>query len=76
MHAQVTLNDKQRKVINKLLDAGPGGFEGGLTTWKYVSITKVSRIKAFRELSKLLDIGTIRQNPGKGRSVSYDLIWP
>ena len=28
-HAQSSLNERQCKVINKLLDAGPGGFEGG-----------------------------------------------
>ncbi len=75
-HAQVTLNDRQRKVVNKLLDAGPGRFEGGLTTRKYAAMTGVSRITAFRELTRLLEGGLIRQNPGKGRSVSYDLVWP
>lgn len=75
-HAQASLNERQRKVINKLLDAGPDGFEGGLTTRKYASMVKVSKMTAFREISKLLELGIIRQNPGKGRSVSYDLIWP
>jgi len=75
-HAQASLNERARKVINKLLDAGPGGFEGGLTTRKYSAMTGVSKITAFRELSRLLELGLIRQNPGKGRSVSYDLVWP
>lgn len=75
MHAQASLNDRQRKVINKLLDAGPNGFEGGLTTRKYASMAKVSKPTAFREMNRLLILGIIRQNPGKGRSVSYDLIW-
>ncbi len=74
-HAQVQINERQRKVINRLLDAGKGGFEGGLTTRKYVSMTKASRATAFREISDLLEKDLLRQNPAKGRSVSYDLTW-
>lgn len=76
IHAQASLNERQRKVINKLLDSGPDGFEGGLTTRKYASMAKVSKPTAFREINRLLELGIIRQNPGKGRSVSYVLIWP
>ena len=75
-HAQTGLNERQKKVLNRLLDAGPGGFEGGLTTRKYVSIAKVSRATAFREISDLLEKKILRQLSGKGRSVHYDLIWP
>jgi len=39
-------------------------------------MTKVSKMTAFRELSNLLELGIIQKNPGKGRNVSYDLIWP
>jgi len=62
-------------VVNKLLDAGKGEFEGGLTNRKYASMTKVSRATATRELQYLLEVGVIKRNPGKGRSVSYDLAW-
>ena len=75
-HAQATLNERQKKVINKLLDAGQGGFEGGLTNRKYAAIAKVSKPTAYRELSRLVELVMIRQNPGRGRSVSYDLVWP
>ena len=75
-HAQSSLNERQRKVVNKLLDAGPGGFEGGLTTRKYASMTKVSKPTAFREINRLLELGIIHHNQGGGRSVSYDLVWP
>ena len=75
-HAQTGLNERQKKVLNRLLDAGPGGFEGDLTTRKYVSIAKVSRATAFREISDLLEKKILRQLSGKGRSVHYDLIWP
>ena len=73
-HGQTTLNKRQLKVINRLLDAGPGGFEGGLTTRKYVAMAKVSRATAFREISDLVAKQILKQNPGGGRSVSYDLI--
>jgi Fic family protein len=75
-HAQTSLNERQKKVLNRLLDAGPRGFEGGLTTRKYVSIVKVSRATAFREISDLLEKKILRPLSGKGRSVHYDLIWP
>ncbi|MFC2149549.1 Fic family protein [Candidatus Auribacterota bacterium] len=69
------INARQRKVLNRLLDAGKGKFQGGLTTRKYVSIAGVSRATAFREISELLNKGLLLQNPSKGRSVSYDLNW-
>ena len=72
-HLQTEMNERQRKVVNRLLDAGKKGFEGGLTTRKYVSMAKVSRATAFREISDLLEKGILLQNPAKGRSVSYDL---
>lgn len=74
-YGQASLNGRQRKVINKLLDAGQGGFEGGLTTRKYASMTKVSKPTAFREIRNLLELGILKQNPGRGRNVSYDLVW-
>ena len=73
-HDKTNINERQRKVVNRLLDAGKGKFEGGLTTRKYVSMTKISRATAFREISDLLAKGFLVQNPTKGgRSVSYDL---
>jgi Fic family protein len=75
-HAQDQLNDRQKKVLNRMLDAGQGGFEGGLTTRKYVSMNKVSRATAFREISDMIEKKILRQLPGKGRSVHYDLAWP
>lgn len=73
---QTVINERQRKVVSRLLDAGKGKFQGGLTTRKYVSIAKVSRVTAYREISDLLEKGLLRQNPAKGRSASYDLSWP
>ncbi len=74
-HSQVDLNARQRKVLNRLLDSGRGGFQGGLTTRKYVAMAKVSRATAFREISELLEKGLLTQNPALGRSVSYEVKW-
>jgi Fic family protein len=74
-YSQVGMNERQRKVVNRLLDAGKEGFQGGLTTRKYVSMAKVSRATAFREISELVENGILIQNPAKGRSVSYGLKW-
>lgn len=74
--SQTTLNERQRKVVNRLLDAGAGEFQGGLTTRKYVSLAKTSRATAFREIADLVEKKVLRQNPeSKGRSVSYELNW-
>jgi len=75
-HAQVELNERQKKVVTRILEAGFGNFAGGLTTRKYVSITKVSRATAFREIADMLDKKVLRQLPGRGRSAHYDLTWP
>lgn len=72
---QLALNDRQRKMVNVLLDVGRGNFQGGLTTRKYSSIAKVSRATAFREITDLIEKKVIVQNVGKGRSTSYDLNW-
>jgi Fic family protein len=74
-YAQTKLKERQSKVINRLLDAGPGGFEGGLTNRKYAGMTHVSRATAQRELADLVQKGVLRPNPGGGRSTSYDLCW-
>ncbi len=74
-HAEDSLTERQRKIINRLLDAGKGGFAGGLTTKKYVSLAKVSRATAFREIDHLVKLRIIKQNPGRGRSASYELNW-
>jgi len=69
-HCDKTLNDRQRKVLNVLLDAGPGGFEGGMSTKKYQSIADTSRATASRELIELEALGLLQQT-GAGRSTRY-----
>lgn len=74
-HTGVSLNQRQLKIINRMLDAGRGGFEGGLTTRKYASLNSVSRATAQREIADLLAKGLLVKRPAGGRSTSYDLAW-
>ncbi len=74
-HSDATINERQRKVLNRLLDAGPGGFEGGLSTRKYMSLAKSSRATAWREIDNLVKQGLLAPQPGGGRSTAYDIDW-
>jgi Fic family protein len=70
----VELTGRQRKVLNRLLDAGREEFECGLTTRKYVGMTKASRATAQREIADLLEKGLLRKRSSGGRSTSYELV--
>ena len=74
-HIQTEFNDRQRKVLIRLLDAGPDGFMGGMTNRKYASMAHVSRATAQRELADLVEKKVLLSNPGGGRSASYSLCW-
>lgn len=74
--APMGLNERQKKVVNRLFEAGPGGFEGGLTNRKYRGITKTTRETAKRDMADLVAKGILLRKPGGGRSVSYELVWP
>ena len=71
-HQGTPLNERQRKALNRLLDAGTGGFEGGMNTRKYASLTKTSRATAYRELADLVAKGCLVQI-GDGRSTGYEI---
>ncbi len=71
-HQGTTFNERQRKVLNRLLDAGPGGFEGGMNTRKYASLTRTSRATAYRELADLVEKKCIVAI-GAGRSSAYTI---
>jgi Fic family protein len=68
--AQQSLNARQVKVLNSLLD----GFEGKLTTSKWAKLTKSSQDTAYRDILDLLERGALRKEPGGGRSTSYSLV--
>jgi Fic family protein len=67
------LNERQVKVINRMLAEGPAGFEGGMTAKKYIAITKTSKATATRDLQALAELGVFLPQGG-GRSVSYELV--
>lgn len=71
-HRDKALTPRQRKVINALLDAGPGGFEGGMSTRKYEHLTGASRATSSRDLIELAHAEMLRQD-GAGRSTRYRL---
>ena len=64
------LNERQIKVIRRMLDAGPEGFERGMNARKYTSITKASKATATRDLQQLLELEVLIQEGG-GRSTRY-----
>jgi Fic family protein len=69
---QSLINDRQRKVINRLLD----GFEGKLSTSKYAKLAQCSGDTALRDIKILLDRGVLVQDTGGGRNTSYLLVEP
>jgi len=74
-HHATVLNQRQRKVLNRLLDAGPGGFEGGMNTRKYMGLTRISRATAYRELADMVAKGCLRPTGKGGRSSGYEIEW-
>jgi Fic family protein len=67
-----SINERQQKALNKMLDAGPAGFTGGMTAKKYISITKASKATATRDLAELLHLQALKVE-GAGRSTHYSL---
>jgi Fic family protein len=68
-HAGAAFNDRQRDMLNRLLD----GFEGKLTTSKYAAIEKTSPDTALRDITDLVERGILSKDEGGGRSTSYSL---
>lgn len=63
------INERQRKVLNRLL----GPFEGKLTTQKYAKLANCSHDTALRDIQALIKVGALEKLPGGGRSVGYAL---
>jgi Fic family protein len=63
------LNERQRKVVNCLLD----GFEGKLTSSKWAALTKTSPDTALRDINGLVARGILVKHEAGGRSTSYSL---
>jgi Fic family protein len=71
-HFKEQLNERQMKVIRRMFDAGPTGFKGGMSTRKYIAITRTSKATATRDLQYLSAIGALEQTGG-GRSTRYEI---
>jgi len=71
----VEINERQRKVLNRLLGSGPQGFAGGITNRKYMGLTRTSRATAWRELSDLVAKGCLVPTAKGGRSSAYEIPW-
>lgn len=68
-HATVSFNDRQRLLVNKLID----GFEGKLTSSKWAKLAKCSQDTALRDILALVECGVLVKDSAGGRSTSYSL---
>lgn len=67
--AATPLNERQVKLLNRLLD----GFDGKLTSSRWATIAKCSPDTALRDINDLLARGVLRKSSAGGRSTSYEL---
>ncbi len=70
LHSTTILNERQQKIINKLLD----GFNGKLTSSKYGKINKCSQDTALRDIQDLIKKNILRKEASGGRSTNYELV--
>jgi len=69
IHEKTPLNERQRLILNKLLD----GFAGKLKSSKWAKIAKCSADTALRDIKDLINKGIVQQEQGGGRSTNYEL---
>jgi len=69
-NAKITFNDRQIKMLNKLLD---GDFRGKLQSSKWAKICKCSQDTAVRDIKSLIEKGILQQEESGGRNTSYTL---
>lgn len=72
LHRDTQLNERQRHVLNRLLD----GFEGSLTSSKWAKLAKTSQDTASRDIDDLIKKSILIRNRPGGRSTSYKLALP
>lgn len=68
-HSETPLNQRQKKIINKLLD----GFDGKLNSSKWAKIAKCSKDTAIRDINDLINKHILQKEAAGGRSTSYVL---
>jgi Fic family protein len=69
LHSTTILNERQQKIINRLLD----GFDGKLTTSKWGKINKCSQDTALRDIQDLIKKNILQKEASGGRSTNYEL---
>lgn len=69
-HIGKTFNDRQRTIINRLID----GFTGNLTTSKWAKLAKCSQDTALRDITDLLERKILKKENAGGRSTHYRLV--
>ncbi|MEY4987916.1 MAG: hypothetical protein RL567_1695 [Bacteroidota bacterium] len=69
LHQQTPINERQRLMLNKLLD----GIDGKLQTSKWAKMTKTSTDTALRDIKDLIEKGILKQTAEGGRSANYEL---
>ncbi|MBV6645229.1 MAG: Fic family protein [Cyclobacteriaceae bacterium] len=71
-HYKDKLNERQIRVIKRMLQEGPTGFEGGMSAKKYMTIAKTTKATATRDLQHLVEQGVFLVY-GRGRSTRYQV---
>lgn len=68
-HSKTIMNERQKKLLNKLLD----GFDGKLTSSKWAKVAKCSKDSAIRDINDLINKDILQKESAGGRSTSYEL---
>jgi Fic family protein len=68
-HSETILNERQKSLLNKLLD----GFDGKLTSSKWAKIAKCSKDTAIRDINDLISKNILQKEAAGGRSTNYEL---
>jgi Fic family protein len=69
------LNQRQEKVLLRMLREGPDGFVGGLSAGKYATIAEASPATATRDLVELVALGALLRT-GERKHTRYQLAIP
>ncbi len=69
-HSKTIINERQKRLINKLLD----GFDGKLTSMKWAKIAKCSKDTAIRDINDLIGKDILQKESAGGRSTNYGLV--
>lgn len=69
LHSTTILNERQQKMLNRLLD----GFDGKLTSSKWGKINKCSHDTALRDIQDLINKKILQKEASGGRSTNYEL---